>query len=59
MPLNVLKETEIVDSLLSAAQSHVVIAEMNHYIRLSKDAPVHFDRLRMLVDFLHAVTRDN
>lgn len=61
MPLGqeILPETALLDSILAQSQHQVVVAEMNHYIRLSKTSPATFERLRLLVDFLHTATRDN
>lgn len=44
--------------LVDQAQNHTIVAEMSHYIRLSKTAPLKFEKLKLLVDFVHTVTRD-
>jgi hypothetical protein len=59
LTMEALPEAKLLAGLVNASQGHVVVAELSHYIRLSKTSPAEFERLRLLIDFVHATTRDN
>lgn len=44
--------------LVANAQCTSIVAEMSHYIKLSKSAPLKFERLKLLVEFIHTLTKD-
>jgi len=59
-PLNEqpLEEIFAIQTLLDAAETHSLITELPHYIKLSKAAPLKFEQLRQLIEFVHQVTKD-
>lgn len=51
-------ETLAVKALVDAADSYSLVAELPHYIKLSKAAPLKFDQLRLLIEFVHQATKE-
>ena len=53
-----LPEAVIVKGLIDSASSFTLVAEMPHYIKLSRTAPAKFEQLRLLIEFMHQVTKE-
>lgn len=58
LPHEALKESLVAQDIFYGAQGNSIVVEMSNHITLSKDAPLKFEKYRLLVDFMSTLTRD-